>query len=66
MVGNLDGKAGSFALYHRGSMRGKDLSLIIDIVQFSGSVALKGIAGRLSITVVEGMHQYDLEYTLPK
>ncbi|ENZ81653.1 MULTISPECIES: DUF3224 domain-containing protein [Caulobacter] len=66
VVGNLDGKAGSFALVHRGSMRGKDLSLIIDIVPDSGSGALKGIAGRLAITVVDGKHQYDLEYTLPQ
>jgi hypothetical protein len=66
VVGKLDGKAGSFALVHRGSMRGKDLSLVIDIVPDSGSGELKGITGRLLITVVDGKHQYDLEYALPR
>lgn len=66
VVGTLDGKAGSFALVHRGAMRGKDVSLVIDIVPDSGSGALKGITGGLTITVVEGKHQYELEYVLPE
>ncbi|HWU79553.1 MAG TPA: DUF3224 domain-containing protein [Caulobacter sp.] len=65
VVGTLDGKTGSFALVHRGAMRGKDVSMVIDIVPDSGSGALKGISGRLVITVVEGKHQYALEYALP-
>lgn len=65
VVGTLDGKAGGFALVHRGSMRGKDVSMVIDIVPDSGSGALKGITGRLIISVVEGKHLYDLEYDLP-
>lgn len=66
VVGTLDGKAGSFALVHRGSMRGKDMSMTIDIVPDSGAGALKGITGRLIITVVEGKHFYELEYALPE
>lgn len=65
VVGTLDGKAGSFALVHRGAMRGKDVSMVIDIVPDSGSGALKGITGRLVISVVEGKHQYALDYALP-
>ncbi|MET3666424.1 DUF3224 domain-containing protein [Caulobacter sp. 1776] len=65
VVGTLDGKAGSFALVHRGSMHGKDVSMVIDIVPDSGAGALKGITGRLVITVVDGKHQYALEYALP-
>ncbi len=65
VVGTLDGKTGAFALVHRGSMRGKDVSMVIDIVPDSGAGALKGITGRLIITVVEGKHQYELEYALP-
>jgi hypothetical protein len=65
VVGALDGKAGSFALVHRGSMHGNDVSMVIDIVPDSGSGALKGVTGRLIITVVEGKHQYELEYALP-
>lgn len=66
VVGTLDGKTGSFALVHRGSMRGKDMSMSIDIVPDSGAGALKGITGRLIITVVEGKHLYELEYALPE
>jgi hypothetical protein len=66
VVGTLDGKAGSFALVHRGAMQGKDVSMVIDIVPDSGAGALKGITGRLVITVVEGKHQYALEYALPE
>ncbi len=65
VAGTLDGKTGSFALVHRGMMRGKDLSLTVDIVPDSGAGALKGITGRLIITVVDGKHLYDLEYALP-
>ncbi len=65
VVGTLDGKTGGFALVHRGSMRGKDMSMTIDIVPDSGSGALKGITGRLIITVIEGKHLYELEYALP-
>jgi hypothetical protein len=66
VVGTLDGRTGSFALVHRGSMRGKDVSMVVDIVPDSGAGALAGITGRLFITVVEGRHQYELEYALPE
>jgi hypothetical protein len=65
VAGTLDGKAGSFALVHRGAMRGEDRSMTIDIVPDSGAGALKGITGRLIITVVDGKHFYELEYALP-
>lgn len=66
VVGTLDGKHGAFALVHRGAMRGKDISLVIDIVPDSGSGELKGVTGRLVITVLDGKHHYDLEYALPQ
>ncbi|WP_297508746.1 DUF3224 domain-containing protein [uncultured Caulobacter sp.] len=66
VVGTLDGRKGAFALVHRGAMRGKDISLVIDIVPDSGSGELKGLTGRLVITVADGKHQYDLEYALPQ
>jgi len=65
VTGTLDGKSGSFALVHRGLMRGTDRNLSVEIVPDSGSGALKGIAGRLNIEIVDGKHLYDLEYTLP-
>lgn len=65
VTGTLNGKAGSFALVHQGFMRGADRRLAVEIVPDSGSGALKGIAGRLTIEIVEGKHLYDLEYSLP-
>lgn len=66
VIGTLDGKAGGFALVHRGVMRGQAQDLVIDIAPDSGVGALKGITGRLVITVVGGKHQYDLSYALPE
>lgn len=65
VTGTLHGKAGSFALVHQGVMRGAERSLKVDIVPDSGGGALKGIAGSLSIEIVDGKHLYDLQYTLP-
>jgi hypothetical protein len=65
VTGTLEGKAGSFALVHRGLMRGEERNLSVEIVPDSGTGALKGISGRLNIEVADGKHLYDLEYTLP-
>ena len=65
-TGTVDGKKGSFALVHRGTMSAAGQEMIISIVPDSGSGELKGIAGSLTITVAkDGTHHYDLAYTLP-
>jgi hypothetical protein len=64
--GTVDGKAGGFVLLHRGTMTkagGGDLSVVI--APDSGTGALEGIEGTLSIEVTGGQHKYDLTYTLP-
>lgn len=66
VVGTLNGKTGSFALAHHGLMQGEDASMAIQIVPDSGSGDLKGVSGRLIITIAEGEHQYELEYALPE
>jgi len=63
--GAVDGRKGSFALVHRGVMSARGQDLLITIVPDSGSGALTGIAGSLSIEIKDGKHFYDLEYTLP-
>jgi hypothetical protein len=63
--GTLSGRKGAFALQHDGRMdRGKP-SLTITIVPDSGTGALEGIAGAMSIEVDGKIHRYVLEYTLP-
>jgi hypothetical protein len=65
--GTVDGKAGGFLLLHRGTMTragGGDLSIVI--APDTGTGALAGIAGTLTIEVKGGVHTYDLAYTLPQ
>jgi len=64
--GTLHGRRGSFALQHSGTMTRGAPQLVITVVPDSGAGELLGIAGTLSITVTEGVHGYELEYTLPE
>ena len=63
--GTLDGKAGGFALQHTGTMDRGMASLVITVVPDSGVGDLEGLAGTMSITVVDGRHFYVLDYSLP-
>lgn len=73
VTGTLDGKSGSFALQHAGTMYadpaaspdGNAEHLSIAIVPDSGDGELAGIAGSLRIVRADGMHTYALWYTLP-
>jgi hypothetical protein len=65
VTGLLHGKAGTFVLLHRGLMQAGKFDLGITIVPDSADGDLTGLAGTLAITVVDGKHSYDLEYTLP-
>lgn len=66
VTGTLHGRAGSFALVHRALMRdGKPHDWSVVVVPGSGIGALAGLEGSLRITVEQGTHFYDLEYTLP-
>ena len=66
VTGTLKGHEGSFALQHMGTMTQSVPTLTINIVPDSGTGQLKGIAGKMTITITaEGKHTYDVEYTLP-
>ena len=62
--GSVNGKIGSFTLFHVGKMSANRQSLEINIVSGSGAAELTGIEGQLTITQEQGSHQYLLEYTL--
>lgn len=66
VTGTLGGKAGSFALVHKGLMDGGAQSLTITIVPASGTGALAGITGSLNIIIRDGGHFYTLDYRLPQ
>jgi hypothetical protein len=62
--GALDGRAGTFALQHSGTMTRGEQQLSITVVPDSGTGQLAGLAGRMTISVSEGKHSYEFEYTL--
>jgi hypothetical protein len=63
--GILHGRSGTFALQHSGTMTRGAPQLSITVVPDSGSGELLGLAGTLAITITDGQHFYDFEYTLP-
>jgi len=64
--GALHGRGGSFVLQHMGTMTRGEPQLSISVVPDSGAGQLVGIAGRMTITIAEGKHSYQLAYTLPE
>ena len=65
VTGSLQGRAGSFALQHSGSMNRGAPSLLVSVVPDSGTGALAGITGKLGINIVDGKHFYEFDYELP-
>ena len=65
VTGTLHGKSGSFVLQHSGTMTRGAQHLVITVVPDSGTGALAGIAGTMTITITDGKHFYDFSYTLP-
>lgn len=65
VVGTLGGREGAFLLAHRGDMSPEGFTLSITVVPNSGTGALTGIAGDFGLTITDGVHHYDLAYTLP-
>ena len=64
--GALRGRVGSFILQHHALMsRGVPGDWSVTVVPDSGTGELKGLAGRLTITITGKQHAYALEYTLP-
>ena len=64
VTGTLQGKTGTFALQHSGIMDRGAPTLIISVVPDSGTGQLAGLAGTMTINVVDGKHLYEFEYTL--
>ncbi len=64
VIGELEGKKGSFVLQHFGTMdKGQD-SLILNVIPDSGTDKLEGLAGSMKIRIENGVHHYDFQYTL--
>lgn len=66
VTGTLKGKKGSFSLQHSGVMDKGAPQLTVFVVPDSGTGALTGLTGKMSIRIdSDGKHFYDFEYTLP-
>ena len=65
VTGTLKGRNGSFVLQHSATMtRGKPLSTIT-VVPDSGTGELRGISGKMSITVAtDGAHSYEFDFKI--
>jgi hypothetical protein len=62
--GTLHGRSGSFVLQHTGTATRGTQQLSVTVVPDSGTDQLVGLAGRMAITIADGKHSYDFEYTL--
>lgn len=63
-AGTLQGRKGSFALQHNGTMTRGAFSLSIAVVPDSGTDQLAGLTGKMNIIMADGKHSYEFEYTL--
>ena len=63
VTGTLNGRKGSFALQHSGTMTRGAAELSVTVVPDSGTDELAGLAGKLEIKIADGKHFYDLAFT---
>lgn len=66
VTGTLDGKKGSFALQHSGTMARGVPQLSVTVVPDSGTDELAGISGRMTIDISGGKHSYTFDYAIPQ
>lgn len=64
VTGRLAGREGSFVLAHRGVMTTTSRDLTIIVSPGSGTGALAGLEGSMSIEIVDGKHGYSFDYRL--
>jgi uncharacterized protein DUF3224 len=64
VTGTLRGRTGTFLLMHGGTMTRTAQHLSVTVVPESGTGDLAGLTGKMAITIVDGKHLYDFEYTV--
>ncbi len=64
IAGALEGREGTFVVAHVGVMDGTSQRLELTIAPGSGTGELRGIAGSMTIEIVEGAHTYAVDYTI--
>lgn len=66
VTGKLDGRSGSFALQHTGTMNRGAPQMSVTVIPDSGTGQLAGLAGSMNIIIEGGKHAYTFDYTLPE
>ena len=66
ITGTLQGRAGSFVLQHSGTLTRGAAQQSVTVVPDSGTGQLVGLTGKMTGTIADGKHSYDLEYALPE
>jgi Protein of unknown function (DUF3224) len=64
VTGSLNGRKGSFVLYHTGIMNRGVPELSIKVVPDSGTGEFTGLAGSMTIAILDGKHSYEFAYSL--
>jgi len=67
VTASLSGRNGSFLLMHNASMLKSDPDsgvMQVAVVPQSGTDELAGLAGKMTITITDGKHNFDFEYEL--
>ena len=64
VTGTLNGRTGTFALQHTGTMARGTPELSVTVVPDSGTGELAGLTGKLDIKITDGKHFYEFDYTL--
>jgi hypothetical protein len=64
VIGTLQGRHGSFALQHSGTMTRGTPQLTVTVVPDSGTNQLVGLSGTMKINIVDGEHFYEFDYSL--
>jgi hypothetical protein len=62
--GTLQGRSGSFALQHNGTMTSGVFQLSVTVVPGSGTDAFVDLAGTMKIIIADGKHSYEFDYEL--
>jgi len=65
VTGTRQGRSGSFVLQHSGTLTKSEPEQSITVVPDSGTGQLVGLAGKMTVTITDGKHLYDFDYTLP-
>lgn len=63
VTGTLDGRAGTFLLQHSSTMARGTQAQSITVIPDSGTGALAGLEGRMTITITGGRHHYAFDCT---